>query len=635
MIEHARDRGLRSQSSLKALRIICGASASVGAAALLSACASNGQFSGGTSCYSPDMSMARPAEAAAACQAAAQDRTVSVSKLANAHYNLGRAEFALGRFAPAKDALDYALVLDPNFSDARLALSRVKTEMGDLGGALNDLDAVLAQEPDHVEALLLRADVLIRRGEAADLDKALQDLNILARFAPRQDQVQAGVVMARLYETALDLAQADLNRRPVTRASMMRALRAFRQARLAEPSSAPAYRGCAEAAARMAQSFPDEPIAPDVNCEGTSASNWNEVSLAAFERASVLAPGDALAHLGMAEALLALGRKSDARSEFETAATLDPNNGRAVLGVAQSYDLAAQDLRADGRLSGAQSLWGQAAENYQDAIALGFDRARSHLALAQVWLNLEDIARAQGLANSAEQYHSLAMASLRDAQQAGASGAKTLLGEAYFNLGPEGFSEAKALLTPLTSNSAETDTARAKAHYLLSRMAVEDPAAEQAWRRAREHADAAIALDPTEPRYFRQACLALIGAGEVFGAAGERCAAAGQADEVDGRLLLGVLHLRRAQFARKDDKKREWEAAFQAFSQGAEALSRDGGGRSDAARLRALLDTGKGVAQYCVGFAALGEQLIESTGSQSEASRAFFETYRVARCVAY
>ena len=79
---------------------------------------------------------------------------------------------------PPRDFLARALELDPKNPDALLARAAGHAARADLEAAARDLDAALAVNPHHVEAMLARAIVTMKAGRPADslidLDRALE-----------------------------------------------------------------------------------------------------------------------------------------------------------------------------------------------------------------------------------------------------------------------------------------------------------------------------------------------------------------------------------------------------------------------------------------------------------------------------
>jgi tetratricopeptide (TPR) repeat protein len=74
-------------------------------------------------------------------------------KNAYAYYFLGVAFYEVGELEPSRDAYAASLKLAPKHLGARVALSHVLRQMGDVRGAMREGMAALSQAPDDGEAL--------------------------------------------------------------------------------------------------------------------------------------------------------------------------------------------------------------------------------------------------------------------------------------------------------------------------------------------------------------------------------------------------------------------------------------------------------------------------------------------------
>ena len=82
--------------------------------------------------------------------------TVVANRLANMHAELGRAYRDASGFAQAAAEFREALALRPGFADLRLDLARVLLDAGDHDAAATELDVILRDRPDWLDAMLLR-----------------------------------------------------------------------------------------------------------------------------------------------------------------------------------------------------------------------------------------------------------------------------------------------------------------------------------------------------------------------------------------------------------------------------------------------------------------------------------------------
>lgn len=121
--------------------------------------------------------MGRAAEAAQALAQAQElgrpDETgfpaVVANRLANMHAELGHAYREAGAHRAAAEQYRSGLALRPGFADVRLELARTLLDGGEPTDAANELDTVLREHPEWLEAMLLRGLAAYLAGE---LDEA-------------------------------------------------------------------------------------------------------------------------------------------------------------------------------------------------------------------------------------------------------------------------------------------------------------------------------------------------------------------------------------------------------------------------------------------------------------------------------
>jgi tetratricopeptide (TPR) repeat protein len=89
---------------------------------------------------------------------------------------LGHLLFDLGRTAEARAAYEDALRVEPQVAlEARIGLARLDADAGSFDRAVERLTQVLNQQPNNLYALLSRASVELRRGNAQDAERAIAD----------------------------------------------------------------------------------------------------------------------------------------------------------------------------------------------------------------------------------------------------------------------------------------------------------------------------------------------------------------------------------------------------------------------------------------------------------------------------
>jgi cytochrome c-type biogenesis protein CcmH/NrfG len=132
---------------------------------------------------------------------------------------LGATLTNLGRYDEALDALGKAAELGPN-QEVSLGLGQALLEQGkDLAGAARRLDEVLAADPTHKEALLLRGAVEVRQGRwepalarfRAVRERASADLFAVLGEARCLVALKRGAEARQCLEQAARLRPADLN----------------------------------------------------------------------------------------------------------------------------------------------------------------------------------------------------------------------------------------------------------------------------------------------------------------------------------------------------------------------------------------------------------------------------------------
>jgi tetratricopeptide (TPR) repeat protein len=151
-----------------------------------------------------------PADNAALASDAPQDRPPEESKATVADKDdaadfsrRGAAMAARGDYDHALAALTRACELAPDNPEYFFQHSRLYTKMGNRASAVKDLDQTLKLDPQHVMALVSRADLLLANRNVAG---AVADLDAADRTASKQDDLR--YEMAAAYEHADRLSAA-------------------------------------------------------------------------------------------------------------------------------------------------------------------------------------------------------------------------------------------------------------------------------------------------------------------------------------------------------------------------------------------------------------------------------------------
>lgn len=547
-----------------------------------------------TDCYAvKDFPAAPPAQVVAVCEKAAARPGATVAHYAAATYRIGDAQLALKAYPDAVRSLTLAVdLLDRQqgtlLPSALHALARGQIAQRSFDPAIAGLTRVIELQPGNVSARFDLADAHTQLGAA---QKAMDGYRTVIALASEpganRDLRLASRAGVRLGGLVLQTAQAD---------SARRAQDIFRAARDADPANAEAFMGLGLASLRLA------------TADGASPGNTHFTeALQAYDSAIALAANSADAHAGRARALQALGRLDEAISGYRRAAQLAPDQSARFVELARAEVAASRLPDAEG--------------SYTQALRLE-PAASTWFELADVQIARNDLARAR--------------VSLEAAQKLDPTfpGAYLGLGKLLYREGVPNFAAARDQLREaerLTRLSGDVAMRAEAAHY-ISRIETEGGGDRKS---ALDNADLAMMLDARNDAFREQACLARIRFLNKDSAkaqdAGAACAGGPNPEAASAKLMKGMFELRAAQFARGDDKKRRWEAAYLAFNQGLGAVD----AVEPAAErpfLRRRLEVGQGLSLYCVGFADVGRQAV---GQADKDARAYFDTYRIAQCADY
>lgn len=134
----------------------------------------------------------------------AVDERLDAPRQAEIHAIRGNAQLALRQGAAAGASYDAALALDPGNPMASLGKAQIRLGEGDVEGAKNQLDAVIAAHPQHVETRLVRGDLNRRLRQ---LEAAATDYAAAAAAAPNNPRAQIGLALVHLAQRDTDAAR--------------------------------------------------------------------------------------------------------------------------------------------------------------------------------------------------------------------------------------------------------------------------------------------------------------------------------------------------------------------------------------------------------------------------------------------
>ncbi len=266
----------------------------------------------------------------------------------------------------AQTAIDRALTLSPKFVPALITRARLKVAGGDVDGALQGLQEVIALAPGNFTAWMLRADLLLQAKR--DLDGAAASYNAALRIRPDLVQAHSALIQMQLQKRDLPAATTQYE-------AMKKALPKHPDTLLFEAQIALAKKDFNGARVLLEDALlktPDHPrmlfTAGAVELQ-LGAISQAEAYLA---RAVQLAPGDAGVRRMLARTQLRAGQPGKAMS------TLKP--------ILDSPNVDADSLTMAGEAQLGNGDAKSSEEYFNHAIRLrpSDSRARTALALAQV-----------------------------------------------------------------------------------------------------------------------------------------------------------------------------------------------------------------------------------------------------------
>lgn len=578
-------------------RFRAGATASIAALLVAGACSTSGaqapMSSVGASlreaeCYRLEMATHAWDTIARTCQRAATQPRATIGDFAIANYHVGRARAELKDFGEAATALDLALSMPGVQKELRrrilLAAGKARLGQREFPAAINALNEALVLGPNDIDATMVLGEAHLGAGQT---DLASRDFEKVVSIAAADGGKHAR--MAAIAETRLGAIAIAMP----GEVALEDASRHYGAARTWDADNVDAWLGLGAAGVQLAGLR-----------SGAEAQALYDQAASAFRHAMRLAPAAVDAQTGMGAALFGLGKPDEAISHYARAVELAPSSAGRRLDLARA-------LRRAERLVEAERTYDQ---------VNGLEpTARTYYEAAEVQIELAAHDRAR---------ESLLAAQRLDPAFAGAF---VGLGKLLFRQGPQHFPAATDQFREAERLTRTGDThLRAESLYYLSRIETEGGGKDA--RLATKYAEEAIALDPGPAAYRAQACLVRIRfltKEEVRRVSGSGPCTVSE-ESAGSYLLSGMYHLRIAHFALGDDRKRNWESAYRAFSAGQQKV--DLAPEAERASLHARLGFGEGLALYCVGFADVGRQ---ATSQASADVRAYFDTFHVARCESY
>lgn len=539
-------------------------------------------------CYRLEMTQKAWESIVATCQRAAVNPRATTGDFAIANYHVGRARTEMKDYGEAITALDLSLAMPGVQKELRrrILLTSGEARLGqrDFPAAIEALEQALVLGPNDLDATMNLGEAHLGAGRS---DLAVRDFEKVVALAAADATGHARA--AAVAETRLG-AIAIASPGP---GALENAMRHYDAARKLDDDNVDAWLGAGAASVQLAGVR-----------GGAEAHALYEQAANAYRHAMRLAPSAVDAQTGMGAALFGLGKPDEAVTYYARAVELAPGSAARRLDLARA-------LRRAGQLAEAERTYDQVSQLEASA--------RTYFETAEVQIDLGATDRAR---------ESLLAAQRLDPAF---SGAFLGLGKLLFHQGPQHFPAAADQFREAERLTRTGDnTMRAEALYYLSRIETEGGGKDA--RLAVKYAEDAIALDPGPAAYRAQACLVRIRfltKDDVRRATGSGPCTVAE-ESAGAYLLSGMYQLRVAHFAIGDDRKRNWENAYLAFSTGQQKI--DAAPEAERAGLRERLAFGQGLALYCVGFADVGRQSINQASTDV---RSYFDMFHVARCETY
>lgn len=291
---------------------------------------------------------------------------------------VGMAELEMGRVPEAKGNFDKALSLAPESANAKVGLALVTLRQGgDKAKAAALTDEVLTAHPTHVDALMVKADLLLAQGDEAGAISAYQ---VVLKSTPWNYLAANNLVL--IFNGKKDFESAR------------QALATFRKAAPGDPrtpylQAVISYREGKLDSARDAvlQTLKVAPAyAPAQMLAGAIDFDAQRYVQAAehFRKVVEAVPGDQRSRLLLATALLRAGQVGRAASALEPVMKIAPESP-AVLGLAGEIALAQGEARK------AMEYFEKAAAKSKDDASLQTKLARARMATGDYDRSVRDL----------------------------------------------------------------------------------------------------------------------------------------------------------------------------------------------------------------------------------------------------
>ncbi|MFO1412812.1 MAG: XrtA/PEP-CTERM system TPR-repeat protein PrsT [Burkholderiales bacterium] len=310
---------------------------------------------------------------------------------------LAQAQFGAKEFVDAMARSDAALALDPGNVQANLVRARILARNGNPGGALDQVNGLLATTPNDVDVLMLKADLELRLGKRddstrtlervvelrpnayfahyrlvnayinKDTDRAAREAEVMHKLAPGDPRTQHAIAMVafqrRDYDGALAAIQKSLQVAPnfkaalylsalidLKRGSYSAAEQSLRSVIAEAPDDAAAQIALAQTLLMRGQAakardtlrpvlnaMPDEAGALRLAAEIELALGKSEAAVGFIERANALEDGNLQGKVRLAQAQVAKGDNAQGIGALQKLAAAEPAKDEPTLALVQTY----------------------------------------------------------------------------------------------------------------------------------------------------------------------------------------------------------------------------------------------------------------------------------------------------------
>lgn len=275
------------------------------------------------------------------------------------HFNLGRAYMANRDLDQARQQLQDALKLSPNYIPAKLTLAQLLLTKGENANAVSLVDEVLKADPSNIAARLIRTLGLMNMGEGT---RAREDLNTILAKNPKLNDARyqlglldfserkykeaeanfqilrdandprglIGIVECRAargdYDGAIGLLQGDLNQNP-NRADYRLALANLQANARRYPDAVANYQHLIDANPKGSDLYVRKGDAQRLSGDLNGA-------ITSFQKAHELNGTDVKPLIALALIYDSQGRREDSRKAYENVLKVEPDNPIALNNLA-------------------------------------------------------------------------------------------------------------------------------------------------------------------------------------------------------------------------------------------------------------------------------------------------------------